>query len=68
MEDYTMNSLLTSTRSISPTAWLILAVVDGRLVININLPLRWIIVFTSVLATTFGYPAIFDLMIKIAGH
>lgn len=46
-------------------AWLVFAVKNGCLVVNANLPLRWMLVVFSALATATGYPTIVDFATKL---
>lgn len=51
---------------VRPTnAWLVVMVKDGRLKVNIDLPLRWTLISISAFAAATGYPSIVDVVTKL---
>jgi hypothetical protein len=59
-----MNTHLDSDIS-SSSAWLVIAVKDGKIVVNVNLPLRFTFVVIGALAAVGGYPAVADVITKL---
>lgn len=59
-----MNTYEIST-ACSTNAWVVVAIINGRLVLNVNLPIRWTLTIIAVVAGATGYPTILEIASKL---
>ena len=60
---YTPNILPPCTTTTQ--AWVLVTVQDGRLMLNVNLPLRWTLATIGAIATATGYPVVVEVVTKL---
>lgn len=54
-----------SPDTVSKTTLLMIALEDGRLVLNAKFPIRWILISISFIATASGYPALIQIVTQL---